>query len=182
MAQSAEQQIAPVEAGEAIEGAAQDTREDILSDAASGRAASASPELGVEQQRPEDDLPASDLATEDGAVRPASAAAPEAPSGSGGSASGSAAPKAAPAPTMREKILALKEEQRALRASSKAKTREIRNAGRRIKRLKDKVGGLADEDLSEVLRACAEAKALAAPKAEATAKAKAWHFFSKTRN
>ena len=73
---------------------------------------------------------------------------------------------------MREKILALKKEQRALRASNKAKTREIRNAERRSKRLKAKVGGLTDEDLNEVLRARAEAKALATPKAEARAKAK----------
>ena len=67
--------------------------------------------------------------------------------------------------------MALKEEQRALRASNKAKTREIRNAERRSKRLKEKVGGLTDEDLNEVLRARAEAKAVASPKAGARAKA-----------
>ena len=52
----------------------------------------------------------------------------------------------------------LKEEQKQLRATSKAKTREIRNAERRSKRLKTKVGGLTDDDLVEVLRARAEAK------------------------
>ena len=67
--------------------------------------------------------------------------------------------------------MALKEEQRALRASNKAKTREIRNAERRSKRLKEKVGGLTDEDLNEVLRARTEAKAVASPKAGARAKA-----------
>ena len=67
--------------------------------------------------------------------------------------------------------MARKEEQRALRASNIAKTREIRNAERRSKRLKEKVGGLTDEDLNEVLRARAEAQAVASPKAGARAKA-----------
>ena len=67
--------------------------------------------------------------------------------------------------------MALKEEQRALRASNIAKTREIRNAERRSKHLKEQVGGLTDEDLNEVLRARAEAQAVASPKAGARAKA-----------
>ena len=52
----------------------------------------------------------------------------------------------------------LREEQKQLRATNKAKTREIRNAERRCKRLKEKVGTLTDEDLVEVLRSRAEAK------------------------
>ena len=63
---------------------------------------------------------------------------------------------------MKARIALLKEEQKQLRAYNKAKTREIRNAERRSKRLKMKVGGLTDEDLNEVLRARAEAKAAAA--------------------
>ena len=59
----------------------------------------------------------------------------------------------------------LKEEQKQLRATSKAKTREIRNAERRSKRLKAKVGGVTDDDLVEVLRARAEGKAAAGKQA-----------------
>ena len=105
----------------------------------------------------------------DGAARPAESAATSAASASSGSASGDrAAEPAAPALTMRANILQLKQEQRELRASNKAKTREIRNTERRSKRLKSRVGGITDEDLNEVLRARAEAKAAAAiPKAAA---------------
>ena len=65
----------------------------------------------------------------------------------------------------------MREEQRQLRATSKAKTREIRNAERRSKRLKEKVGGLTDEDLVEVLRARAEAKTASARPAGARTQA-----------
>ena len=77
MAELAEQQTAPVEPSEAIEGVAVDPHLNVLSDVASGRAVSASPDLGVEQQRPRGDLLAADLAAEDGAARPPSTAAPE---------------------------------------------------------------------------------------------------------
>ena len=181
MAQCAGQQIAPIETGEANEAASEDSRQDIFLDDANGRDANADPKPCSEQQRSEDEFRGTDIATEVGAARPASGSAAEAPFVADGSASGSAAPKIAPAPTMREKILALKEEQRTLRASNKAKTREIRNAERRSKRLRDKVGGLTDDDLNEVLRARAEAKALAVPKAEARAKAKASSEFPSPR-
>lgn len=99
----------------------------------------------------------------DGAARPSEAAAAPSAAASSGTAAGIIA--AAPAtPTMKTRIAALREEQRKLRATSKAKTREIRNAERRAKRLKDKVGTLTDEDLVEVLRSRAEAKA-ASPQA-----------------
>lgn len=102
----------------------------------------------------------------DGADRPSKGAAlSHAAASSSGPATGASAAKAAPL-TMKAKIALLKEEQRALRASNKAKTREIRNTERRSKRLKAKVGGLTDEDLNEVLRARAEAKALGAAKAK----------------
>ena len=65
----------------------------------------------------------------------------------------------------------LREEQRQLRATSKAKTREIRNAERRCKRLKEKVGTLSDQDVVEVLRARAEAKAGSGQPAERRASA-----------
>ena len=63
----------------------------------------------------------------------------------------------------------MREEQKQLRATSKAKTREIRNAERRCKRLKEKVGGLTDQDLVEVLRARAEAKSASAKPRNPTA-------------
>ena len=72
---------------------------------------------------------------------------------------------------MKARNALLKEEQRRLRATSKAKTREIRNAERRSKRLKMKVGGLTDEDLNEVLRAGAEAKAAAGKQAATASRA-----------
>ena len=97
----------------------------------------------------------------DGAARPSQAAAATSPAGSSGTASGSSASDLGGL-TMKARIAALKEEQRRLRATNKAKTREIRNAERRSKRLKMKVGGLTDEDLNQVLRARAEAKAVAA--------------------
>ena len=101
-----------------------------------------------------------------GAVGPSEAAAAETAASSGGEAAGSH--EAPPVPTtLKGKIALLKEEQRALRASSKAKTREIRNTERKSKRLKAKVGCLTDEDLNEVLRARAEAKAMASAKAKA---------------
>ena len=157
MAGATEQEGAPAPSNNTLEELAEGTRSDGLSDASRGRGASPSPELSDDQRRQGGVRDGSEAAV-DGAVRPTTGAAIEASTGSGWSASG------APAPTMREKILALKEEQRVLRASNKAKTREIRNAERRSKRLKEKVGGLTDEDLNEVLRARAEAKAMAAPK------------------
>ena len=60
--------------------------------------------------------------------------------------------------TMKGKIFQLKEEQHKLRTENKAKSREIRNTERRHKRLKTDIGGPADDDLNEVLRARAEAK------------------------
>ena len=100
----------------------------------------------------------------DGAARPSEAASATAPAGSSGAAAGSPAPEPS-RPTMKARIQMLKEEQRQLRASGKAKTREIRNAERRSKLLKTKVGGLTDDDLNEVLRARAEAKAAAGKQA-----------------
>ena len=108
----------------------------------------------------------------DGAARPCEAATATAPPGSCGAASGSSAPNPPPL-TMKGRIFLLKEEQKQLRATSKAKTREIRNAERRSKRLKGKVGGLTDEDLNEVLRARAEAKGAAAKHAATASRATA---------
>ena len=171
MAGATEQQCAPAPTSNTLEELAEGTRSDGLSDASGGRGASPSPDLGDEQQRRQGSVLDGSTGAVDGADRPTTGTAAEASLGASGSASGVAAPASAPAPTMKEKILALKEEQRALRASNKAKTREIRNAERRSKRLKEKVGGLTDEDLNEVLRARAEAKAIASPKAGARAKA-----------
>ena len=172
MAGATEQEGAPAPSNNTLEELAEGTRSDGLSDASRGRGASPSPELSDDQRRQGGVRDGSEAAV-DGAVRPTTGAANEASTGSGGSASGAPAPPSTPALTMKEKILALKEEQRLIRASNKAKTREIRNAERRSKRLKEKVGGLTDEDLNEVLRARAETKANAAPKTGAKAKAKA---------
>jgi ribosomal protein L12E/L44/L45/RPP1/RPP2 len=172
MASAAEQQCAPAPTSNTLQELAEGTQADGgLSDASGGRGASPSPDLDDEQQRRQCGVLDGSAAAVDGADRPTAATAAEASPGASGSASGAPAPSIASSPTMKEKILALKEEQRALRASNKAKTREIRNAERRSKRLKTKVGGLTDEDLNEVLRARAEAKAVASPKAGAKAKA-----------
>ena len=98
----------------------------------------------------------------DGAARPPDTADAPSPPRSSATAARSAAPED-PRPTMKARIAMLKEEQKQLRATSKAKTREIRNAERRSKRLKAKVGGggVTDDDLIEVLRVRAEAKATA---------------------
>ena len=138
---------------------------------AAGWGASPSPDLGEDQQRRQGGVLDGSTAAVDGADRPTTATAVEASPGASGSASGAAALPIASAPTMRENILALREEQRALRAINKAKTWEIRNAERRSKLLKEKAGGLTDEDLNEVLCARAEAKAVASPKTGARAKA-----------
>ena len=138
---------------------------------AAGWGASPSPDLGDDQQRGEGGVLDGSAVVVDGADRPTMATAAEASLGANGSASGAAAHAIASAPTMRENILALREEQRALRAINKAKTREIRNAERRSKHLQEQIGGLTDEDLNEVLRARAEAQAVASPKAGARAKA-----------
>ena len=101
-----------------------------------------------------------------GAVCPPETAAAQTAASASGEAAGSH--EAPPVPlTLKGRIALLKEEQRALRASSKAKTREIRNTERKSKRLKAKVGCLTDEDLNEVLRARAEAKAVVSAKAKA---------------
>ena len=115
-------------------------------------------------------------AASDGATRPSEGGTFQVQGVSSGSASGHAFPIKAPPPepTMRTKILALKEEQRKLRAENKIKTKEIRNAQRRSNRLKSKVGSLTDDDLNEVLRMRAEAKAqalaLVRPNTKASAK------------
>ena len=175
MAGAAEQDRAPAAIGETTEELADGTRSDGLFDATGGRGASPSPDLADDQQRRQGGVLDGSVVGVVGADRPTSTTAVEAASGSGGPSTGPVAPARAPTLTMKEKILALKEEQRQIRASNKAKTREIRNAERRSKRLKDKVGGLTDEDLNEVLRARAEAKAIAAPKSKTKAKAKALH-------
>ena len=77
---------------------------------------------------------------------------------SGGPTAGIAA--ASPPVTMRQKIAALKDAQKLLREDSKRCARDIRNAERRSKRLKTRVAGLTDSDLSEVLSARAEKVAL----------------------
>ena len=106
-----------------------------------------------------------------GAARPSEEQSPEETPGASGSAIGPAAPKTSSALTLKSKILQLKDEQRRIRAENKAKSREIRNTERRSKRLKSRVGSLTDEDLNEVLRARAEAKA-SATVAKSPAKAK----------
>ena len=93
----------------------------------------------------------------DGAARPSKAATDTSEASSSGEAARFISAAAA-APTMKARIAMLREEQKQLRATNKAKTREIRNAERRCKRLKEKVGSLTDEDLVEVLRSRAEAK------------------------
>ena len=107
-----------------------------------------------------------------GAGRSSEATNSEAAASSSGQAAGSPAPKEPPL-TLRQKVLLLKEEQRQLRAQNKAKTREIRNTERRNARLKAKVTGLTDNDLNEVLRARAEAKAEATKAGKASPKSKA---------
>ena len=67
--------------------------------------------------------------------------------------------------TIREHIEKLKGEQKALKAEAKKRSRDIRNAERRSKRLKGKVSGLTDKDLDEILRIRADAKAAAAQRA-----------------
>ena len=67
-----------------------------------------------------------------------------------------------PALTTRQRIAALKEAQKLLKEDGKRVTKDIRNAERRSKRLKTRVQGLTDSDLSEVLSARAEQVALQA--------------------
>ena len=56
------------------------------------------------------------------------------------------------APTLRSRIAELKREQALTKARNKELTKELRNKQRRNKRLKEKVGGLDDADLIDVLR------------------------------
>ena len=97
-----------------------------------------------------------------GADRPATDVGPAASdaAASSGQAAGIAA--GPPVPTMRQRIAALKEAQRLLKEDGKRVTKDIRNAERRSKRLKTRVQGLTDSDLSEVLSARAEQVALQA--------------------
>ena len=88
------------------------------------------------------------------------AAAATSPAASG-QAAGSTAGSSSGTVSIRDQIDKLKEEQRVLKAANKDKVRHIRNAERRSKRLKGKVAGLTDEDISEVLRIRAESKAVA---------------------
>ena len=70
--------------------------------------------------------------------------APAPDSGAGG--------REAPRQTLKEKIAALKTEQKRLKEATDANRKERRNAVRRAKRLRTKVAGLTDEDLVAVLR------------------------------
>ena len=109
----------------------------------------------------------------DGADRPPSSPATEATSSASGSSIGPSASVAAASPvTLKMKIQQMKEDQRALRLAGKTKARDIRNAERRSKRLKNRSEALTDADLNEVLRARAEAKANVG-KGKAKAKSKA---------
>ena len=94
------------------------------------------------------------------AGRPATAvgtAASDAAASSGQAAGIAAAP---PPLTMKKRIAALKEAQKLLKEDSKRYAKDIRNAERRSKRLKARVQGLTDNDLSEVLSLRAEQVAL----------------------
>ena len=103
-----------------------------------------------------------------GAGRPVeSPAGTDSSSLSCGSAAGAPARPSEPPATIREQIEKLKSEQKALKAEAKKRSRDIRNAERRSKRLKGKVGGLTDRDLDEILRIRADAKAAAAQRAPA---------------
>ena len=86
---------------------------------------------------------------------------------SGGSGSSGDPPREIPsvvdttaAPTLRSRIADLKKEQALARARNKELTKELRNKQRRNKRLKEKVGGLDDADLIDVLRMRDEKKRL----------------------
>ena len=104
-----------------------------------------------------DGVPADSIA---GADRPATAIG-SAESGAAASSGQTVGIAAESAPiTMRQKIAALKDAQKQLREDSKRCQRDIRNAERRSKRLKSRVAGLTDSDLSEVLSARAEKVAL----------------------
>ena len=151
------------EDGEAVEELTEASADDARGNEASAQtdaAGAAAAKSGAADGRVND----AEASGSDGAARPSDTADAPWPPRSSATAAGSAAPED-PRPTMKARIAMLKEEQKQLRATSKAKTREIRNAERRSKRLKAKVGGVTDDDLVEVLRARAEAKAAAGKQA-----------------